>query len=151
MEPDRSWGAVVIDGKGNYLLVRHASGGHWDSPKGHGEEDESPAETALREIREEASVEAEIIDGFTAEAQWILPAGRPKHTVYFLARCLRSCKPEGPQGEILEIAWLPYGEARDLITYDTGKMVLDRAEEFLKQSGSGTFSDDKFTGNLQGN
>jgi len=131
LPPDRSWGAVVVDEKGRFLLVRHASGNHWDSPKGHAEPDETPVETALREIREEGRVEAEIIPGFSERADWMLPDGRGKQVVYFLARRLDSCESAEPGDEILELTWLPYKEARDLITYESGKRVLDRARKFL--------------------
>jgi len=131
LPPDQSWGAVVVDDEGRFLLVHHASGGHWDSPKGHAEPHETAVETALREIREEGGVEAEIIAGFSERADWILPDGREKQVVYFLARRLGPCESAKPGDEILALAWLPYEEARDLISYESGKRVLDRAREFL--------------------
>lgn len=130
---DRSWGAVVVDEAGRYLLVRHANGGHWDHPKGHPESGETPEETALREIREEGGIAAELIQGFAEEARWTLPDGRGKTVVYFLARKTAESTPTGPEGEILETAWLSYIAARRRITYETGKNVLDRAEAFLRR------------------
>jgi tRNA nucleotidyltransferase (CCA-adding enzyme) len=131
METDYAWGAVVVDLYRRYLLVLHASGNHWDHPKGHAEEGESPLETALREVREEAQIQGEIIEGFQAEAHWLLPDGRPKKVVYFLARRISDAEKEGPEGEILDRIWLPYHEAREKITYDSGKRILDMAEKFL--------------------
>jgi len=57
---ERSFGAVVVDEKGRYLLVKHRYGGHWDFPKGHMEGDESPLEAALREVLEETGLELEL-------------------------------------------------------------------------------------------
>ena len=131
METDYSWGAVVVDLSRRYLLVLHASGNHWDHPKGHAESGETPYQTALREIAEEAHIEAEIIDGFQTEASWVLPDGRGKKVVYYLARRKSECGLTGPPGEILDTVWLSYREARERITYQSGKDVLDRAEEFL--------------------
>ena len=131
METDSAWGAVVIDPSRRYLLVLHASGNHWDSPKGHAEPGESPRETALREIREEAQIEAKIIEGFQTQAGWILPDGRPKKVTYYLALRTGKAEKQGPEGEILETIWLPYEEARAKITYESGKTVLDKAEAFL--------------------
>lgn len=145
IEPDRSWGAVVVDSRRYYLLVHHASGMHWDHPKGHSEKNESPTETALREIREEAQTEVEIIKGFQMETGWVLPDGRPKKVVYFLARRTRDCPSEGPQDEILATVWLAYTEARKKITYDSGKLVLDAAQTFLEELISGAAADDEIS------
>lgn len=136
MKTDRSWGAVLYDpGDGNdgirhYGLVHHASGGHWDHPKGHAEPGETPRQTALREIREETGVEAHLVDGFVLETGWILPEGRPKKVTYFLAERLADGVPDR-DGEILDNVWLPYYSAREKITWDTGKDVLDQAESYL--------------------
>jgi 8-oxo-dGTP pyrophosphatase MutT (NUDIX family) len=131
MRMERSWGAVVTDKRGRFLLVHHASGNHWDHPKGHAEKGESPQETALREIREEAQIIAEITDGFIIETGWTLPDGRPKKVTYYLAHSIGDCEREGPEGEIIGKVWLSYGDARKKITYETGKEVLDKARDFI--------------------
>ena len=131
MKVDKSWGAVVTDKQGRFLLIHHASGNHWDHPKGHAEKGESPQETALREIREEAQIIARITDGFAVEAGWTLPDGRPKKVTYYLAHSIGDCELEGPDGEILGKVWLSYDDARKKITYDSGKEVLDKARGFI--------------------
>lgn len=135
-EDDRSWGAVVFEDaeKGierRYLLVLHASGGHWDHPKGHAETGETPEDTVRREIREEGGVEIRLREGFVTDASWRLPDGRAKTVTYYLAEKTSECSTGGPEGEILGTVWLPYGEARNRITYETGKRVLDEAAAFL--------------------
>lgn len=146
MEPDRSWGAVVVDSRGYFLLVLHASGNHWDHPKGHAEKNESATQTARREVREEARIDVEIISGFQFETGWVLPDGRPKKVVYFLATRKGDCPAEGPEGEILDIVWLNYAQARERITYESGKLVLDAAQNFLKERLSGAGTDDELAG-----
>ena len=49
--------------KVQYLLLHYASG-HWGFPKGKIEEDEKKQEAALRELKEEASLLANIHEGF---------------------------------------------------------------------------------------
>jgi len=134
METDRAYGAVLVDPSRRYILVLHASGNHWDHPKGHAEAGETPDETALREIREETQVDAELIEGFQTAAEWTLPDGRKKKVVYFLARSIGEAADQGPAGEILDTVRLPYREAREKITYETGRIVLDRAEAFLSDN-----------------
>ena len=50
IEKERSYGAVVINEKREFLLIKHRNGEHWDFPKGHKEDGESSEDTALREI-----------------------------------------------------------------------------------------------------
>ena len=45
-----------------YLIISSSDGAHWVLPKGHIESNESPEETALRELREEAGIIGEIVD-----------------------------------------------------------------------------------------
>ena len=55
----RSAGAVVLDG-GGCLIVQH--GREWVFPKGHIEQDETPEQAAIREVREETGIQI-AIDG----------------------------------------------------------------------------------------
>src|SRR5690554_6407947 len=49
-------GGVVINKEGQVLLIEHIRG-EWVMPKGHLEGTETPAEAAIREIREETGLE----------------------------------------------------------------------------------------------
>lgn len=137
MTPDRSWGAVVFrvspdnSGKREYLLVQLASGMHWDHPKGHPEDGETPRQTARREVQEEGGVDIRFIEPFLGEAEWILPNGRPKKTGYFLAEQIGILPAGGLEGEILNSVWLEYPEAMRKITYESGRKILKEAESFL--------------------
>lgn len=134
MKRDRSWGAVVFRDDGPtrlFLLVKLASGGHWDHPKGHPEPGESPRETARREIREEGAVTVSFLEGFLSQMNWTLPSGIPKDVGYFLAERVRDTSAGGPEGEILDVAWLSYSDAMNLITYESGRKVLGDAMAFL--------------------
>lgn len=63
-----SCGIVLLDPDGR-LLLAHATGtNHWDIPKGHGEEGESYAQSALREMVEET--------GLSLEASRLVDLGR---------------------------------------------------------------------------
>ncbi|MBS4102941.1 NUDIX domain-containing protein, partial [Tsukamurella paurometabola] len=54
--------AVVVNETGEVLLGRRADTGEWASIAGILEPGEQPAEAIVREIREEAGVEAEVLD-----------------------------------------------------------------------------------------
>ncbi|RQR27674.1 NUDIX hydrolase [Burkholderia sp. Bp9142] len=51
-----SCGVVILDGAGQVFLAHATDTTHWDIPKGQGEPGESPAEAALRELREETGI-----------------------------------------------------------------------------------------------
>ena len=133
---DRSYGAVVYSLPDRlYLLVHHARGSHWDHPKGHPESGETPEETARREIGEETGYAVRFEAGFFTEASWMLPNGQRKIVGYFLGLQNGEGDAAPPSsGEILAIQWLPYADARLLITYETGKRVLDDAEKFISKA-----------------
>ncbi|AOI98309.1 NUDIX hydrolase [Burkholderia sp. LA-2-3-30-S1-D2] len=52
-----SCGVVILDGAGRVFLAHATDTAHWDIPKGQGEPGESPADAALRELREETGIE----------------------------------------------------------------------------------------------
>jgi len=157
MEIDRSWGAVVVDNEQRFLLVQHSSGQHWSHPKGHSNPGETPFETAIREIREEGDVDVALMDGFQMREAWNLPDGRRKEVVYYLGRKtgstgksrmgggeLRTAAAAREGGnrlsdgeEILGRVWLPYHEALERLTYESGKRVLRGALDFLNPHGAG--------------
>jgi bis(5'-nucleosidyl)-tetraphosphatase len=132
---DRSFGAVVFSREGTntrYLLVLHGRGGHWGLPKGHPLPGETPGETALREVFEETGWRIRLVAGFLEAVQYTLPSGERKQVEYFLAEAVASeTRLAVDPLEITRIEWLPRDTARDRITHDDVKTVLDRADRFL--------------------
>ena len=52
--------AFILDDRGGVLLVKHTYGHlNWELPGGAGEVNESPVETAIREVKEETGLEVE--------------------------------------------------------------------------------------------
>ena len=85
---EKSCGAVLFTENGNrqYVVVKSAIKKHWSLPKGHVEGDETERETALREIKEETGIDAEIIEGFREQIEYIMPNGVRKQVVFFIAK-----------------------------------------------------------------
>jgi 8-oxo-dGTP pyrophosphatase MutT (NUDIX family) len=118
-------GGVVIRREGKtstYLLVRSSMDPrHWVFPKGHIEPGESPEMAALREVREEAGVRAEIISElgdseFTRDSEQI-------RIIYFAMRY----RAPDEHNEGRDIKWCDYDEAIKTISFEDARLLLEKA------------------------
>ena len=130
---DYSFGAVVFrkTDRVEYLLVKHARSGHWGFPKGHPDNQETPHETAIREILEETNTAVGIKPGFQESIDYILPGGMDKRVTFFLAEYQGEGEVAIDPGEIAELRWLPFEKAISLITYDDTRTVLVESDAFV--------------------
>ena len=101
----------------------------WVLPKGHIERGESPEETAVREVFEEAGVTARIVEFLTTSRP--LVRGVSQHVQYFLME--RLAEEEATEGR--RIAWLAEAAAIRRITHESSREVLMQA--FARLSGNG--------------
>lgn len=129
---ERSCGAVVWrkrGGRRHYLIIQNRSG-HNGFPKGHMEYGESEAQTALREIREETSLEVTLDTSFRAEYRYLVDGYIHKSALYFLASYTDgSFKPQ--KGEVYGIWLLPFEEALEQLDYEQDRRILRQAEKRL--------------------
>ncbi len=137
----KSCGAIVyrrtISGP-RYLLLEHTSGDHWGFPKGHGTGDETEEETATREIFEETGLSVHFRPGFYERSHYLTPRSRKKEVVCFLAR-VHTRKVRIQPDEIRNYRWLTYPDARELITFENTRILLDKAHAFIKDRGAKPF------------
>lgn len=129
-------GAVVYrhkqDGQIEYLLLESQNKGHfWGFPKGHVEGNESLLETAQREIKEETQLVLPIDTSFHVYTEYDLPNGNRKQMTLYTAELKQSEDIQLQVEEILNCAWLPYQEARERLTYDNLKDLLDQVNAHL--------------------
>jgi 8-oxo-dGTP pyrophosphatase MutT (NUDIX family) len=87
-------------------------------PKGHPDGDESPAQAAQREVREETGVEAEVVEKLGDVRYTYMRAGRRVHknVEFFLFR-YRSGSVEDHDHEVEEALWIPLAEAPERLAY----------------------------------
>jgi bis(5'-nucleosidyl)-tetraphosphatase len=131
---DYSYGAVVyrqIDSNYHFLIVQHTSDDHWDLPKGHPDEPETPQETALREVLEETNYHIKLIEGFSKPIQYRLPQGEEKIVTFFLGEAIAKGDRVVNKEEIKQVKWLSYEEAINIMTYDNSRQVLRIARDYL--------------------
>ena len=117
-----------------YLLLEHVEGDHWGFPKGHGTGGETEEETALREIYEETGLTVRFRRGFYERSHYLTPKSRKKELVCFLAR-VRFGRVVLQPDEIKSYRWAGYVAARELLTFENTRVLLDKAHAFITHRG----------------
>jgi 8-oxo-dGTP pyrophosphatase MutT (NUDIX family) len=111
----------------------------WALPKGHIDDGESAAETAMREVREETGVEGRLVEKlgdirYVYTASWEGASGERifKVVSFFLLRAGRGRIGEIDEAmriEVAEARWLPLDEAPRLLSYDGERKMAAKAFE----------------------
>jgi 8-oxo-dGTP pyrophosphatase MutT (NUDIX family) len=105
-------------------------------PKGHPDGKESPVQAALREVREEAGVEAEVVDSLGEVRYWYQRGGKriAKVVEFFLLRYVSGDVGDHDH-EVEQARWVPADEAARTLTYagerDMVREALSRFERGL--------------------
>ena len=127
MRPDRlthAGGVVRRDGPDGqrFLLVRASRPPHdWVIPKGHLEHGETPEQTAHREVREEAGIDAEVerhAGDLTFDVR-----GRTLHVRYFVMRY----RGEVAAAEDREVRWCSLHECERLLLFEDSRDLVRQA------------------------
>ena len=125
-------GVVMNDAKEVVVIVptRRAADGSkvLVLPKGHPDGEESSLEAALREVREEAGVEAEVVGSLGEVRYWYQRGGRriAKVVEFFLLRYVSG--DVGDHDHEVEIArWIPAKDAIEQLTYPGERDMVRRA------------------------
>lgn len=133
MKREFSAGGIVFNKAGQVLLVQHSSNKHWSFPKGQIELGKSSKETAIREVKEEGGVEAEIIDKvgnskyvYTKDGEKIFKVV----TVYLMKYV--SGDIEDHDWEVSDIVWFTPEAALKQLTFSQDKDLLRIALEKIK-------------------
>ena len=134
MKNEKSCGAICFfydNTELKVLLVQHKLGGHWAFPKGHVEKNELEYETAIREVKEETSVDIEILNGFRKENIYSPAKNILKKVVYFVA-ISNNIKTKPQPEEIRATNFINTNEAMQILTYPADKKLLAQAIEFYE-------------------
>jgi len=124
--PDEIQGAggVVFNASGKVLVLGHVEG-TWVFPKGHLEPSESPLEAALREVEEEAGIDARCPDPTQTErTRYRNARGEMRVITWFLLRTSASAPRLGeatfPRG-----GFFSPDEARALLSFEEDRALLE--------------------------
>jgi 8-oxo-dGTP pyrophosphatase MutT (NUDIX family) len=124
-------------------LVAHRSARgslQWTLPKGAREEGETLAETALREVREETGLEAELIGPLDTIDYWFVWAPERtryhKFVHYFLMRFAGGDFSQRDH-EMEDAAWFEPDEARRRMSFANERKLLDLIPDVLATQDAG--------------
>lgn len=116
------------------LILTHER--RWQLPKGWIEEGESAAQTAVREVREEAGVDAEVVGPlgdieYRYMSRYDAESVRVHKRVHvFLLRYIDGST-DDHDDEVIEARWMEIGEAERMLAFEDERRMMARARGML--------------------
>jgi 8-oxo-dGTP diphosphatase len=119
-------GVIVRDG--SVLLVHRPRHDDWSFPKGKLEPGETWEQAALREVEEETALVCSL--GEEVGRTHYVVEEQPKEVRYFR---MTSDGEARAKNEIDAVRWLPFDEARRLLTYERDRRLLEQVRNSSNQ------------------
>lgn len=119
-------------GRLDVVLVHRPRYDDWSIPKGKVDPGETDEEAALREVEEETTLVARLGDELPG-TRYVDRGGRNKSVRYWAMTA--AGEPAGAH-EVDAALWLPFGQARDRLSYERDRAVLDALQARLDGGGS---------------
>ena len=128
-------------GAGFEVALIRTHEGHWQLPKGWIEEGEPAERAAIREVREEAGIDAEVAGELGKIEYWYVskyeaePARVHKFVHFFLLRYTGGSTDDHDH-EVTEARWVEIGEAERMLAFKDERRMVTLAREALQASGA---------------
>lgn len=133
---ERSYGIIPlrrVEGKWECFLVKHHRG-HWSFPKGHADEEETPKESAVRELFEETGLQpvSFIQEDSLEELYKFFLEGREvdKTVTYYLAEVAGELNLQSE--EIADGRWFSLEAVDGQLTFDEAKKLFKQVIKLLQ-------------------
>ena len=122
MNEDQAAGGVVLR-EGRIAVVHRPKYDDWSLPKGHLDPGESWEEAALREVAEEAGVQARLVRELEP-VRYMTHKGKDKTVRYWVMEYAGG--EFAPNDEVDELRWLEPEEALALLSYENDRGLLQQ-------------------------
>lgn len=135
-----SAGGVVFRKTGDkveVVIVQVVPELRWQLPKGVIDEGETREQAALREVREEAGVDADLMDYLDTSEYWFTVDrdGEPKRChkfVHFFLMKYRSGDVANHDHEVAEARWVKIDAALEMFAFDSDRNVVRKAKDLIQ-------------------
>jgi len=110
----------------------------WQLPKGLIDAGESAETAALREVREEAGIETELLSKIETIEYWYFGEQRGKRvrfhkSVHFFLLAYRAGAVENHDAEVVEACWVSAAEAIEMLAFKSEKAVVEKASKLIPE------------------
>lgn len=134
---EKSCGAVIYrirNNKPEFLLLKMGYG-HTSLCKGHQEKGETDEQTALREIKEETSLDVKLNTDFVSIIRYKPTEDAMKTVIFFLAQPVdeNQIPVDNHDEEVSSMEWCEYSDALFKITHQQDRDVLKKAKKYIQK------------------
>ncbi|ANN14213.1 NUDIX hydrolase [Amycolatopsis orientalis] len=135
---ETSAGGLVVDAeRANAALIgrldRHGRL-LWSLPKGHIEDGETVEETAVREVKEETGISAQVLEPLGTIDYWFVAERRRVHkTVHHFILESTGGELSDEDVEVTEVAWVPLADLETTLAYSDERKLVRKAKELFAQ------------------
>lgn len=117
-------------------LILVGESARWQLPKGHVDAGETTEQAALREVREETGIEAELLGPIETIDYWFqIPSGKGKMRlhkyVHFYLMAYKSGDVRHHDDEVREARWFEIGQAAEALAFKSERAVVEKARQML--------------------
>lgn len=124
-------------GRVEIAIIKVIPENRWQLPKGIVDEGESPEQAAVREVREEAGIEAEITEKIETVEYWYFSGKgadrvRFHKFVHFYLMKYISGDTDDHDHEVEEARWVPIDDAIEMLAFKSERDVVAKARERIK-------------------
>ena len=122
----------------NIAIVSVLPSLRWQLPKGIVDPGETPEVTAVREVREEAGIQTELLELIDTVEYWYQRVQYHKHIryhkfVHFYLLQYRAGSVKDHDHEIAEAKWVSFEKAIEMLEFRTERNVVTKARSLLLQ------------------
>jgi 8-oxo-dGTP diphosphatase len=117
-------GGVVVRADGRVAVIHRPRYDDWSLPMGKLESGESFEDGALREVHEETGIRGRIVAEL-APTEYVDRKGRDKVVRWYRMDIEGDPLEFAPNDEVDELRWLTPAQARDLLSYDRDRALVE--------------------------